>query len=87
MKYIHIYTYLHVLADGVVEDLSILRHPIELDLLGVQDEFAYHHRLVLGRVARGRQEFLRKKKRAKKKQHTEKQVTQKTVYARKLAHG
>jgi len=54
-------TYLNVLADGEVEDLSVLRHPVELDLLGVEDELANDHGLVLRRVARRRQEFLPKK--------------------------
>lgn len=49
-----------MLADGVVEDLPVHGNTIELDLLGVEDELAHHHRLVLGRVARGRQEFLYK---------------------------
>lgn len=51
-----------MLADGIVEDLSVVSHAIELDLLRVQDELAHDDRLVLSQLASGKQEFLEKKK-------------------------
>lgn len=63
-------THLDVLADGVVEDSPVFGYSVELDLLGVEDELAHHHRLVLGRVPGGREEFLQ----TKKKRHNKKQM-------------
>lgn len=59
-----------MLADGIVEDLSVVSHAIELDLLRVQDELAHDDRLVLSQLASGKQEFLEKKKK-KKRAHTQ----------------
>ena len=38
---------LDVLGNGIGDNLSIACHCIHLNLLGVLDELAYHHRVVL----------------------------------------
>lgn len=50
--------YLYMLADGVIENFPLLCHPVEFDLLSIQDEFANDHGLVLCDLARSSQKPL-----------------------------
>ncbi len=41
---------LHMLRDGVGDDLSVFSHGIHLHLFGVLEETAHHHRMLLGYI-------------------------------------